>query len=163
MQTLPLILTLKLDPLTFEYVNHLRQQYFPETRNFLPAHVTLFHTLPGDQEKEICQSLQSLCSKTPRMHLCLPAVRFLGRGVAIAIHSPALVQLRQTLETSWSEWLSNQDRQGYRPHITIQNKVTPAEAREHGNCTKNWKENGNLLMALGRDWCFGTTGVDRGS
>jgi 2'-5' RNA ligase len=125
----PLVLTLELDRTTFEQVNALRQQYFPPDRNLIPAHVTLFHALPGDREQEISQSLQTLCAQSTRIALSLPALRFLGNGVAIEIDAPALVQLRQTLAERWSDWLTRQDRQGYRPHITIQNKVTAVEAQ----------------------------------
>ncbi|MEB3336690.1 MAG: 2'-5' RNA ligase family protein [Leptolyngbyaceae bacterium] len=125
----PLVLTLKLDPTTFERVNEWRQQYFPPERNFLPAHVTLFHALPGAQGLAIQQRLQELCAQTPRLPLHFPTLRFLGRGVAVELRSLEFVQFRQSLATSWRDWLSPQDRQGYRPHITIQNKVTSAEAR----------------------------------
>lgn len=126
----PIILTLKLDQVAFEQTNALRQRYFPPERNFLPAHVTLFHALPGEQEIAISQFLQTICAQTPKVALCLSTLRFLGRGVAIEIDSPRLVQLRQTLAKSWSQWLTAQDQQGYRPHITIQNKVTSTEARQ---------------------------------
>ncbi len=56
-------------------------------------------------------------------------LRSVGRGVAFGLSSPALTQLRRTLAETWSAWLTPQDRQGYRPHITIQNKADPAEAR----------------------------------
>jgi hypothetical protein len=46
-----LILTLKLDQTTFERANTLRQQYFPPERNVVPAHVILFHQLPGDKNQ----------------------------------------------------------------------------------------------------------------
>jgi 2'-5' RNA ligase len=126
----PLVLTLKLDQSTFEQVNALRQQYFPPERNLIPAHITLFHALPGEQEKEISQLLQTICAQSARIALSLPALRFLGNGVAIKIDAPALVQLRQALAEHWSDWLTRQDKQGYRPHITIQNKVTAAEAQQ---------------------------------
>lgn len=133
----PLILTLKLDQTTFEQANILRQKYFPSERNFLPAHVTLFHALPGEQEIAISQALQTICSQTLKISLCLPTLRFLGRGVAIEIDAPNLVQLRQTLAKSWNQWLTAQDQQGYRPHITIQNKVTSTEARQLYDQLKN--------------------------
>ncbi len=126
----PLVLTLKLDQTTFEQVNALRQKYFPPERNLVPAHVTLFHALPGDQETVISQLLQTLCAQSARIALSLPTLRFLGKGVAIEIDAPALVQLRQTLAETWSPWLTRQDRQGYRPHITIQNKTTATEAQQ---------------------------------
>lgn len=126
----PLVLTLKLDQATFGQVNALRQQYFPPARNLIPAHVTLFHQLPGDREIAILQFLQVLCSQTSRLSLSLPNLRFLGRGVAIEVCAPELVELRKILAETWSGWLTAQDRQGYRPHITIQNKVVAAEARQ---------------------------------
>ncbi|HEY9894273.1 MAG TPA: 2'-5' RNA ligase family protein, partial [Candidatus Sericytochromatia bacterium] len=60
--------------------------------------------------------------------------------MAIELVSPELVQLRQTLAASWSDWLSAQDRQGYRPHITIQNKVAAPEARRvYGQLLEQWQ------------------------
>ncbi|WP_416668600.1 2'-5' RNA ligase family protein [Egbenema bharatensis] len=128
--TSPLILTLKLDQPTFEQVNALRQQYFPPERNLIPAHITLFHQLPGDREPEISEFLHTLCSQTAKISLSLPELRFLGQGVAIEVHAPQLTELRQTLATTWNEWLTAQDQQGYRSHITIQNKVAAAAARQ---------------------------------
>ena len=60
----------------------------------------------------------------------MTASRFLGRGVAFDLSCPALIALRAELARSWSGSLTAQDRQGYRPHVTIQNKVTPSEARD---------------------------------
>ncbi|WP_219898742.1 2'-5' RNA ligase family protein [Phormidesmis priestleyi] len=125
----PLVLTLKLDAIAFDSLNLLRQQHFPPKRNFLPAHVTLFHALPGDQELAIRQTLQTLCQQTSRLSVRFPTLRSLGGGVAIEIESPKLIQVRNQLAQGWSGWLSAQDRQGYRPHVTIQNKVTSDEAR----------------------------------
>jgi 2'-5' RNA ligase len=125
----PLILTLRLDQTTFEQANTLRQQYFPPARNIIPAHLTLFHALPGNQDIAITQQLQVLCSQTSTITLDLPKLRFLGNGISIEIEAPELVALRQTLAKTWSNWLSAQDRQGYRPHITIQNKVAAADAK----------------------------------
>lgn len=129
-QSRPLILTLKLDPATFEHANSLRKQHFPPERNVIPAHVTLFHKLPNEHEKLISQHLQEFCSQLSPLPLQLSTVRFLGRGVAITVHCPELLHLRQTLAERWSGWLSPQDQQGYTPHITVQNKVSPLEAQD---------------------------------
>ncbi len=43
---------------------------------------------------------------------------------------PEVSALRQQLATTWAPWLTAQDRQAWRPHVTVQNKVTPAEARQ---------------------------------
>lgn len=126
---LPLILTLKLDKSTFAQLDALRQAHFPPERNFLSAHITLFHALPGEQEEDIRTTLAALCAATPVLPLTLPSVRFLGRGVAINVESPALLALRGHLALQWSAWLSAQDRQRYQPHVTVQNKVTAVVAR----------------------------------
>lgn len=125
-----LILTLKLDQATFERVDTLRQQYFPPERNIVPAHVILFHQLPGDRESAISHSLKTLCAQTRHFPVSLPSLQFLGNGVAITVSSPELRQAHKTLAATWNAWLIPQDRQGYRPHITIQNKVNPETARQ---------------------------------
>ena len=125
----PLILTLKIDDTTFAHLDGLRQAHFPPERNFLAAHITLFHALPGDQVEAIRATLQTSCAATPAIALALPGVRFLGRGVAVMVESPRLLALRGELAERWQEWLTPQDRQRYQPHVTIQNKVTPTVAR----------------------------------
>lgn len=135
----PLILTLKLDSAAFQILDDLRQQHFPRDRNFLPAHVTMFHALPSDQEAAIVQTLEQVCSQTHVLPLRFPKLRFLGRGIAAELDCPELVDLRNQLATDWSEWLTPQDQQGYRPHVTIQNKVASIEARQ-------------LFTVLDRSW-----------
>jgi 2'-5' RNA ligase len=126
----PLILTLKLEQPAFERLDALRRAHFPPERNVIPAHLTLFHALPGDQETAIRETLRSLCATTPVLRLRFPTLRLLGRGVAVGVESPELIPLRRQLASLWSGWLSAQDRQGFRPHITVQNKVTAEQARE---------------------------------
>ncbi len=136
----PLILTLKLDQKTFSYFDRLRQQHFPSQRNFLSAHITLFHSLPHEQETAVRQALQSICAYTPKLILTFPTVRFLGKGVAVNVACPELLQLRQHLAKQWRDWLSRQDQQSYRPHITIQNKTTADEARQlYEQLSHNWQ------------------------
>lgn len=127
---LPLILTLKLDQKTFHYFDRLRQQYFPPEKNFLSAHITLFHALPREQESNVHQVLQQICACTSSLPLTFPKLRFLGQGVAVEVICPELLQLRHHLAKQWSTWLNRQDQQSYRPHITIQNKTTGNEARQ---------------------------------
>lgn len=136
----PLILTLKLDQKTFSYFDQLRQQHFPPERNFLSAHITLFHSLPGEQKSSIQQTLQDFRSHISPLTLTFTTLRFLGKGVAVEVDCPELIQLRQQLATHWRDWLSRQDQQGYRPHITIQNKVTPDQARLlYDQLTSEWE------------------------
>ena len=53
----------------------------------------------------------------------------MGRGVAYRLDSPALPALRRELASEWSKWLTPPDSQRFQPHVTVQNKVDPTEAR----------------------------------
>lgn len=157
----PFILTLKTDAAAFARLDALRQQHFPPERNFLAAHITLFHALPGDQEAAIRATLAPICAATPVLTLSLPSVRFLGRGVAINVDSPALLALRGCLAQQWHDWLSPQDRQRYQPHVTIQNKVVPEVARAlYTQLSQSWvpltaQGEGLLLWRYqGGPWAF---------
>lgn len=118
----------------------LRQHHFPPARNFLSAHITLFHALPGEERQQIGETLRQLAQTTSELALAFPKLLFLGGGVAVLVESPALVRLRKQLATDWQMWLSRQDRQGYRPHVTIQNKVEASEARQlHAQLSADWQ------------------------
>lgn len=125
----PLIVTLTLDAEAHAHFTGLRQQHFPSERNYLEAHVTLFHHLPGEQVAAIQQHLAAVAAHIAPLLLRVSGVRFLGRGVAYTLENPTLQQLHHQLQTSWADWLLPQDRQPLRPHITVQNKVDPARAR----------------------------------
>ena len=53
----------------------------------------------------------------------------LGRGTAFRVESEALADMRDDLADSFRGMLTPQDQSGWRPHITIQNKVEPREAK----------------------------------
>jgi len=125
----PLILALDIDQFAFRLLNDLRQQHFPPARNFVPAHVTLFHHLPGNHEELLTRTLEEVCEEEAPFELATAELRFLGSGVAIALRSPELDRLRDQLARIWKPWLTPQDRQRFRPHVTIQNKVEAARAR----------------------------------
>lgn len=125
----PFVLTLGFDKATLARLDALRREHFPRERNFIPAHATLFHALPGEHDALIRETLQAACSRSQVLGLSFPRLHFLGRGVAVVLECPGLPALRQGLAASWSELLTPQDRQGHRPHVTIQNKVAPQAAR----------------------------------
>jgi 2'-5' RNA ligase len=118
-----------MDPDSFGRFESLRQAHFPPHRNFIPAHLTLFHHLPGHDPGAIAADLAAtLRTRTPvRLHAT--GLRFLGRGVAYTFDSPDLTALRNDLAARWANSLTPQDRQPFRPHITVQNKADPDEAR----------------------------------
>lgn len=126
----PLVVTLSLDAFSFEKLNRLRRDHFPPERNYLPAHVTLLHALPGGELPTIRSRLQQICAQTAPIHIEFPRVRMLGRGVAIEVRSVDLQHLHAQLTACFSAWLTPQDCQRFRPHVTIQNKVLPQLARE---------------------------------
>ena len=125
----PLIVSLQVDPVLFAAADGLRRAHFPPDRNVLAAHVTLFHHLPGEYEQAVAEQMQRTCDGTAAVPVTLASVRFLGHGVALNVGSDALLRVRAELARAWSAWLTPQDRQGFRPHITVQNKVDAAAAR----------------------------------
>lgn len=155
----PLILTLKLDAQSFAFFDALRQKHFPAERNFLAAHITLFHNLPGKNQEEFETDLREVCARYRKFPLLFPNLRFLGKGTAIEIESVELNRLRDELKVCWNNWLTNQDRQKFKPHITIQNKIAPAKARQlFDELSAGWKpRNGagigiQLWHYLGGPW-----------
>ncbi len=125
----PLILTLRMDDLSQQAFDRRREEHFPKRRNFIPAHLTLFHKLPGEREFEISRTLNDLCRRQAPFSLTATGLVFMGRGVGYRLESPTLQGVRRSLADEWWPWLGAQDRQGFRPHVTVQNKVPPEEAR----------------------------------
>ncbi len=128
METAPLILTLALDPPAQARFDELRAQHFPPGRNQVPAHITLFHALPGAEQPAIAVELAQRCASAASFSVRIAGLRSLGRGVAYVVQSATLAQLRASLACTWAPWLGRQDQQGYRPHLTVQNKADPASA-----------------------------------
>lgn len=125
----PLILTLAVCQVDFLYFDQLRQRHFPPDRNFIPAHLTLFHKLPGAELPTLAATAAQAAREQAPFSLDVVALWNLGRGVAFRIEAPALRALRDRLARRWQAWLGAQDRQGFHPHVTIQNKVSPETAR----------------------------------
>ena len=126
----PLIVTAALDEGAFAWFDDLRQSHFPRHRNKVPAHVTLFHALPGEHQSKVVQTLKAACQRRRPLPIDVRSPWSLGRGVAYRLASPDLEALRQELALAFSPWLTRQDQAPYRPHITVQNKVEPEDARE---------------------------------
>jgi 2'-5' RNA ligase len=124
----PIIVTALLDAENFAWLNGLRQAHFPPDRNRLDAHLTLFHHLPPSLEPELEGRLATLALSPPPSATADGLIN-LGRGVAVRIVSPQLEAIREDLARSFAALLTPQDAAGWRPHVTIQNKVRPEEAR----------------------------------
>ena len=111
------------------YFNRLRAAYFPPERNYLAAHITLFHQLPPSSLHELDRLIRRIAIDTPPPAAFLREVYSLGRGVAFRIESPTLLDIRARIADHFTGMLTAQDQGTPRLHITVQNKVTPPEAR----------------------------------
>lgn len=145
----PLILTLKLPRDAHARLDAERTAYFPPERLQVGAHVTLFHHLPGPQAPAIAAHLAAEARHHAPFDVRVSSLRFLGRGSAYALESAALHDLRDALARHWEPLLIPQDAQGFRPHVTIANKLDAAKAKAlHAR-----------LLADFRPWAFTVSGV----
>ncbi len=106
-----------------------RTAYFPPERNVLAAHCTMFHHLAPDLAAELKQRLAAMTRGQAAPVARVGGLMNLGRGVAYRIESPELESLRADLAEAFAPMLMPQDRAGWRPHVTVQNKVEPAAAK----------------------------------
>jgi 2'-5' RNA ligase len=125
----PLVLTLRLDDATRTRFDRERADLFPPGRTAVGAHVTLFHALPGGSRPEVEEVLAEQQDRRP-FPVRVTQPFSLGRGVAYGLGSPDLDTLHRELQDRWWTVLTPQDRQRFRAHVTVQNKVTPEVARE---------------------------------
>jgi hypothetical protein len=120
------ILTAELDPASFAWLDGLRREHFPPERNVLPAHLTLFHRLSSAQTGRL-DAIELPAAPVP---ILFDAPVLLGLGVAIRIRASELDRLRATARDAMGEQFSRQDSQTWKPHVTVQNKVTAGAARQ---------------------------------
>lgn len=124
-----LIVTAELAVADFAWLDALRRRHYPAERNQVPAHLTMFHALPPSAEAEIRRDLgRHAANRAPRA--AIAGLMNLGSGVAYRIISDDLDAIRADLADHCHGLLGAQDNVGWRPHITIQNKVQPAAARK---------------------------------
>ena len=111
------------------FFNNLRAAHYPPERNHLAAHITLFHQLPPSSLDELDRLIRRIISDTPPPAARLREIYSLGGGVAFRIDSPDLLAIRARIADHFAGMLTLQDQGTPRLHITVQNKVGPAEAR----------------------------------
>lgn len=125
----PLILTLAMHADDQARFDALRERHFPAGLNHIPAHLTMFHHLPGSEAEGVEESVRVAAAGQGMFEVSVTGLRSLGRGVAYTMASAPLVAVRAGLARHWHEHLTAQDRQGWRPHVTIQNKAGPGESK----------------------------------
>ena len=123
------VLTLEMAADQQERMDALRKSYFPEHLNRVPAHITLFHTLPAAQFATIDAELKTAAASCAEFPIAVTGLRHLGKGVAYTLRSAELLTLHTVLAEAFANDLTSQDRQRFMPHIVLQNKVEPAVSR----------------------------------
>lgn len=135
----PLIVTALFGKADQAWFDSLRRTHFPPERNQLDAHLTLFHHLPPSVAEELKHRLAQETRGVRAPRATVGGLMSLGRGVAYRIDSPDLVVIREGLVQAFAGLLTPQDAGRWRPHVTVQNKVTPVLAKA-------------LMAALSRDF-----------
>lgn len=124
----PIIVTALFGRADQAWFDGLRAAHFPPERNYLSAHLTMFHHLPPSAADEVTHRLaQAVREGAPEARLAAPFS--LGRGVAYRIDSAGLVAIRAQIAAAFAGLLTPQDQAGWRPHVTVQNKVEPPMAK----------------------------------
>jgi 2'-5' RNA ligase superfamily len=125
----PIIVTALFGTEDFQWLDAQRRDYYPPERNVLRAHLTMFHHLPPSCEGELLGRLRGeTLAKAPRAQIA--SLISLGNGIAYAVDSLELEDMRASLAHAFVGMLTPQDQAPWRPHVTVQNKVKPAVARE---------------------------------
>jgi 2'-5' RNA ligase len=123
-----LIVTAAIGAEDFAWLDGQRRAYFPPERNQLAAHLTMFHALPPSAEAEAGRVLaREAAARQPEAKVA--GVMNLGRGVAYRIVSDDLEAIRRNVADHFHGFLTAQDSQGWRPHVTIMNKAESAAAK----------------------------------
>ena len=125
----PLIITAELPEDLYSWATQLRTLHFPPERNYLKAHVTLFHALPPSSEGEVRDCLAALVRDNPPVPARLCGIMKLGKGTALKLESDGMIALWEELADRFHGLLTPQDEHKPRLHVTIQNKVSIEEAK----------------------------------
>ena len=124
-----LIVTAELAAPDLAWLDGLRRRHYPPERNRLAAHLTMFHALPPSGQSDARARLADAARDRPPPRATVAGLMDLGGGVALRVVSDELDALRDELADHFHGLLSAQDSGGWRPHVTIQNKVAPKVSR----------------------------------
>ncbi|KUI60737.1 hypothetical protein VP1G_07940 [Cytospora mali] len=119
------VLTLGTAPSLHKPVNALREKHFPAHLNRTPAHLTMFHALPGSYLPSIITAIEKECQDLGPFELATGSLFRMRRGFGITVGpgQETARLLHEAFQKLWTDFLSEQDRKPWRPHWTIQNKV----------------------------------------
>jgi hypothetical protein len=144
-----LIVTAEFGAEDFAWLDALRRRHYPPDRNQVPAHLTLFHALPPSAEQEVRGRLADHAAGAAPTAV-IAGLMNLGGGVAFRVVSEDLDAIRVELANDLHGLLGAQDQGGWRPHVTVQNKVDPKVARElRQSLERNFAERPLRIAGLG--------------
>jgi hypothetical protein len=123
-----LIVTAEIGPSDLAWLDRLRRMHYPPERKHVAAHLTMLHALPPSAEAEVRSTLARMASGV-RPRAWVEGLIDLGGGVAYRVVSSDLDRIRNEIADHVHGLLGAQDAGGWRPHVTIQNKVAPKVAR----------------------------------
>jgi 2'-5' RNA ligase len=124
----PIIVTALFGPGDDGWLQQLRRTHYPVARNQVPAHLTLFHQLPPSLAGELSARLAEATAAAAPAAM-LTGIMNLGEGTAFRVESAELEAIRADLAAAFHGLLMPQDQTPWRPHVTIQTKVAPRDAR----------------------------------
>ena len=124
----PLIVTADFAPADFAWLDGLRRAHYPAESNRVRAHLTLFQGLPPSAVEEVRRQL-ALHAAGPPLRAMVAGLMDLTGGVAFRVVSDELDTIRESIAGHFHGLLCAPDAAGWRPHVTIQNKVAAKQAR----------------------------------
>lgn len=124
----PLIVTADFTPSDFAWLDGLRRAHYPAEQNRVPAHLTMFQGLPPSAADEVRGQLAFHASE-PLPRATIAGLMSLTSGVAFRIVSDELESIREMIADHFHGMLPTPDAAGWRPHVTIQNKAPPRQAK----------------------------------
>ena len=125
----PIIVTAIIGDADFAWLDGLRRAHFPPERNWLAAHLTMFHHLPPSALDEIERRLTIETRNMQAPPARIASVLSLGGGTAFLVQSEELCAIRDRVAQAFHGLLTPQDASNWRPHITVQNKVSSDVAK----------------------------------
>jgi len=123
----PLIVTADFAEVDHAWLEGLRRAHYPADLNRVPVHLTMFQGLPPSAIDDVKHQL-SLHSAGPPPRASIAGLMNLTGGVAYRVVSDDLEAIRDAIADHFHGMLCAPDASGWRPHITIQNKVSAKQA-----------------------------------
>ena len=131
----PLIVTAQLPREIFLWANRLREEFYPAHRDRVPAHVTLFRTLPPSAEQEIRIDLAAMARQASSVagrdgvSATISRAKARSESLFLLVDSPRLDDVRADLAERFYGLLPAQDQHRAELHITLCNGLKVKETK----------------------------------